>query len=356
MRCIVALCVAMLCAFCAEAQVLWTELSATQQRTTLTSRRTPDVVREVMLGSQPLKSLDVTTREQLLAKITSRCSDENLAALYLYIYNVLREPNGSMAVDDVRMLAMHTPLVLRLWAHDEGCGQLYSWAYSLGSHSAKHGHSAVKRALKRFSSKDILSHHAALVSRFSAAYNIARASVSAGDAISNDITPLAPLGDTFTLESEASYDAVSTLSKPIVAPLGDAHSDVERAMRSECMAWDGAYNEAVKHNYGRGLTIIRSLRADGEYLTFVDVEGDSYTFENELFMLDSGYFVATTRHATPNAITLGRLLPRGGFVLFGQRSLDYGTTIRDVKCEGVSVYLYVDVEGIGERYLNYTLR
>jgi hypothetical protein len=43
-------------------------------------------------------------------------------------------------------------------------------------------------------------------------------------------------------------------------------------------------------------------------------------------------------------------------VLFGERNLDYGTKILDVKCGGRSVHLHIDVEGKGEGYLNYTIR
>lgn len=356
MRLFAVLCVVLLCAFRAEAQPLWTELTSNEQAAVIMSRRTPEVVRSVMLSETELKALDAETHQKLLDRITSRCTDEHLAALYLYIYNALREPNGTMAAYDVRMLAMHAPLMFKAWRDTEDYDNLYNWAYSLGAHAARYGHKAVKRALKTVASKSIVSDYGALVNRFSTAYNIAQSSVSIGLNSHNDITPPATLSETFTFESKELYDAVNTTCKPIVEPKRSADSEVESAMRRECIMWDGAYNTAIKHSHGRNLSIVCSLLADGEYLTFIDANNDAYTLENEVFILDSGYFVAICRQASPNGIIIGRLLSRGGFVLFGERSLDYGTEIRDVKCEGSSIHLCVDVEGIGERYLNYTIR
>ena len=341
----------------AEAQTLWTELKPEVQTATIRSRRTPDVVREVMLSSQPLKLLDAQTRASLLQKVTSRSGDENLAALYLYIYSALREPNGSMARSDVRMLSLHGDMVFKSWAQDSDCDELYNWAYALGSYSATGGEARVKRVLKKLSSTKMKAFYGwSLVHTFNSAHDIARASVLAGLSSFNDITPPATLHDTFTPESEETYSAVNTITTPVVAPMSGAPSDIEIAMRKECMAWSGAYHTALKHNLGRGISLIYSERADGEYLTIADSHGDSYTFSNEMFMLDNGYFVAVKRGMQVHGIIVGKLLQRGGFVLFGERNLDYGTKILDVKCGGRSVHLHIDAQGKGEGYLNYTIR
>lgn len=340
---------------CVDAQPLWSELTPEVQIATIHSRRTPEVVRDVMLSTTPLKQLDAATRDKLVAKVTSRCSDEHLAALYLYIYSALREPNGSMAQSDMRMLSLHTGQIFKSWACDES--ELYNWAYALGSYSALYGEAKVKRVLKRLSSaKTMVLYGQTLVQTLNSAYDIAYASVLAGLNSFNDITTPATLGDVFTLDSEEEYAALSSVSSPVVAPFGEVHSDVEAAMCKECMAWGGAYHTAIKHNVSRGVSMIRSKRADGEYLTFVDAHGDSYTFSNEVYMLDDGYFVAVKRLASSHGIIVGKFLQRGGFVLFGERSLDYGTKILGIKCVGRSIHLHVDVEGKGENYLNYTIR
>ena len=340
----------------AEAQPLWSELTPEVQMATIRSRRTPDVVREVMLSNLPLKQLDAQKRDQLLQKVTSRCTDEKLSALYLYIYNSLREPNGSMARSDVRMLSLHPELIFKSWGQEQNIDKLYNWAYTLGSYSAMGGEAKAKRAIKKLSSKKSLVGYSSVVQRFNSAYDIAHASVVAGKNSFNDVTPPAVLYDTFTPESLEVYNAVNSVSTPIVASLSGAQSDTEVAMRKECMAWSGAYHTAIKHNLGRGIAITHSHRADGEYLTITDTHGDSYTFNNEMFMLDNGYFVAVKRQKLSHGIIVGKLLQRGGIVLFGERNLDYGTKILDVKCVGVSIHLHVDVEGKGERYLNYTIR
>lgn len=343
-------------ALCAEAQPLWSELEPDVQMATIRSRRTPFVVREVMLLDVPLKQLDAEKRAQLLQKVTSRCADENLAALYLYIYNALREPNGSMAQSDVRMMSLYAEPILKLWSEDENSDKLYNWAYSLGSYSAVGGEAKAKRAIKKLSNKKLLPDYSAIIQCFTTAYNIAYASVLAGKNSFNDVTPPATLYDTFTPESEEVYTAVSSTTTPIVASLGEALSDIEVAMRKECMAWNGAYHTALKHTLGRGILLTYSHRADGEYLTIADSHGDSYTFNNEIFMLDNGYFVAINRLSSHHGIIVGKFLQRGGFVLFGERNLDYGTKILGVKCEGQSIYLHVEAGDKSKRYLNFTIR
>ena len=340
----------------AEAQPLWSELTPEVQMATIRSRRTPDVVREVMLSDQPLKQLDATKRAQLLQKVTSRCADENLSALYLYIYNALRESNGSMAQSDVRMLSLYYEPILKSWSEEESSDKLYNWAYALGSYSAVGGEAKVRRAIKKLTNKKLLPDYSTIIQRFTTACDIAHASVVAGKNSFNDVTPPAILCDTFTPESLEVYNAVNSVSTPIVASLSEAQSDIEVAMRKECMAWSGAYHTTIKHNLGRGIALIHSHRVDGEYLTISDTHGDSYTFNNEIFMLDNGYFVAVKRQKLSHGIIVGKFLQRGGFVLFGERNLDYGTEILGVKCAGQSIHLHVDVEGQGERYLNYTIR
>jgi hypothetical protein len=309
-----------------------------------------------MLLDVPLKQLDAEQRAQLLQKVTSRCADENLAALYLYIYNALREPNGSMAQSDVRMMSLYAEPILKLWAQDSTSGKIYNWAYSLGSYSAMGGEAKVRRVVKKLTNKKLLASYGSQVYRFNSAYGIAYASVSAGKNSFNDITPPAVLYDTFTPESEDLYNTVNSASAPIVASLAEAHSNIDVAMRAECMAWNGAYHTAIKHNLGKGIFLTHTHRADGEYLTIADAHGDSYTLNNEMFLLDNGYFVAVKRGMQVHGIIVGKLLQRGGFVLFGERNLDYGTKILDVKCGGRSVHLHIDVEGKGEGYLNYTIR
>ena len=348
--------VLLISALCAEAQPLWSELSPSVQIATIRSRRTPQVVREVMLSDLALKQLDAPTRAQLLQRVTSRCMDQNLAALYLYIYNGLREPNGSMAQSDVRMISLYAEPILKLWAQDSTSGKMYSWAYSLGSYSAMGGEAKVRRVVKKLTNKKLLASYGSQVYRFNSAYGIAYASVSAGKNSFNDITPPAVLYDTFTPESEDIYDAVNSASTPIVASLADAHSNIDVAMRAECMAWNGAYHTAIKHNLGKGIFLTHTHRADGEYLTIADAHGDSYTLNNEMFLLDNGYFVAIKRLASPHGIIVGRFLQRGGFVIFGERNLDYGTKILGVKCAGQSIYLHVEAEDKAQKYLNYTIR
>ncbi len=343
-------------ALSADAQNLWTELTAAEQRTTIASRRTHELVREVMISPVPFKELDSETRTRLIARITSHCNDENVAALYLYIYNALREPNASMAEYDVRMLSMHPSLVLKLWASDSSYGELYNWAYSLGCQHARMGHSSVKRALSKLTKKNLLLEYGTIINRFASAYTIAYESVSAGINALKDITPLAPLDERFSISSKKEYEAVSAIAKPLVMPLGDASSEAENAMRRECMTWDGAYHTLIKHNLMRGISLIRSSSSGVEYLSFVDLKGDKYTVENQVYMLDNGLFVALRTSSSPHGIVIGRILQRGGIVLLGERSLDYGITIRGVKCAGHSVYLCVDSEDFGEQYLNFTIR
>ena len=343
-------------ALCAEAQPLWSELTPEVQMATIRSRRTPDVVREVMLSDQPLKQLDATKRAQLLQKVTSRCADENLAALYLYIYNALREPNGSMAQSDVRMLSLYAEPILKSWLEEENSDKLYNWAYSLGSYSAVGGEAKVRRVIKELKSKKMVAICGPLVETLSSACDIVHTSVLAGKNAFNDITPLATLGDAFTFETQETYTAINTISSPTVAPISVTASDTEIAMRNECMAWSGAYHTAVKHNLGKGILLTLSVRADGEYLTMTDSHGDSYTFTNEIFMLDNGCFVAVKRLKSAHGIIVGKFLQRGGLVLFGERNLDYGTKILGVKCASQSIHLHVEIEGQGEGYLNYTIR
>ena len=338
----------------ANAQTLWSELTHEVQMATIVSRRTPDVVREVMLSDQPLKQLDATKRAQLLHKVTSRCTDENLAALYLYLYNALREPNGSMARYDVRMLSLYADPLFKLWEHN--LSELYNWAYSLGSYAAMGGEAKVRRVLKELNSKKMVAICGPLVETLSSACDIVHTSVLAGKNAFNDITPLATLGDAFTFETQETYTAINTISSPTVAPISVTASDTEIAMRNECMAWSGAYHTAVKHNLGKGILLTLSVRADGEYLTMIDSHGDSYTFNNEIFMLDNGCFVAVKRQKLSHGIIVGKFLQRGGFVLFGERYLDYGTKILGVKCASQSIHLHVEIEGQGEGYLNYTIR
>jgi hypothetical protein len=111
------------------------------------------------------------------------------------------------------------------------------------------------------------------------------------------------------------------------------------------------------YDFETGFSLCPAIfRADGEYLTIADAHGDSYTLNNEMFLLDTGYFVAIKRLASPHGIIVGRFLQRGGFVILGERNLDYGTKILGVKCAGQSIYLHVEAEDKTQKYLNYTIR
>lgn len=356
MRRLVTLIVALLMALPLSAQRPWGELSSLEQRSAIVSRRTHDVVREAMLSPTPLKELDRQSREKLINRVTARCNDPYVAALYLYVYESLREADGSMAESDVRMLAQHSELVLATWLRDTTNERLYSWAYSLGAHGAKHGQKSVKRALKKLTKKDIFLEYGSVITRFNAVFQGVNNSVHAGRNTFNDVTPLAYLDDVFVACSKEEYESVTMTKQPVVSSVADA-TDIDSLVRRECMTWDRAYHELVKkHDLGRNIQLIRSQRTDGEYLTIVDANGDSYTIDNEVYMLDLGRFVVIRRQHTPHAIAVGGVMSRGGLVMFGERKLDYGVTILDVKCTEDVVYLHVNIEGKGDGYLNFVIR
>lgn len=357
MRRIVVILLLIIASFSASAQRPWTELSADEQSAVLTSRRTPSVVRRVMTSAVPLSEIDDDSREELLRRIVSRTKDEHLAALYVYLYDVLRSPDGSMARSDVRMLTLHPEAMLVLWSSQEDRRMLYNYAYSIGRCRALGEASSVKRALRKMTKKPLFEKYLDIVALFDRAQSIAYESVLAGERTFEDVTPTVKAEDVLLLSSAEEYMEERVSLKPVAAALEEPKNEAERNMRNECMAWSRAYHTFVEHPFGRNLTLVRSTRNDGEYLTFVDSGDDSYTVASEVYILDSGGFVVVERGQKPQSLVLGRIAQRGGVDIIGKVYIDMGREIIDLRCTLTALYLHLKgADGKGEEYVKLLLK
>ena len=357
MRRIVVILLLIIISLSASAQRPWVALSAEEQSAVLTSRRTPSVVRRVMTSEIPLSEIDAESREELLRRIVSRTKDEHLAALYVYLYDVLRSPDGSMRRSDVRMLAMHTEAMLAQWSSQEDRRMLYNYAYSIGRSRALGGGSSVKSALRKMTKKRIFEKYLDIVALFDRAQNIAYESISAGARTFEDVTPTVKAEDILLLSSAEEYSEERVSLKPVAAALEDPRNEAERSMREECMAWSRSYHTFLEHPFGRNLTLVRSTRNDGEYLTFIDPSDDSYTVVNEVYILDSGCFVVVERGEKPQSLILGRIAQRGSVEIIGKVYIDMGREIIDVRCTLTALHLHLKgVGGKGEEYLKLPLK
>ncbi len=339
-----------------SAQRPWSELSDLEQRAVLSSRRTPEVVRSVMTSDKGIMAIDSATRSQLLRRTLSKTRDPHLEALYVYLYEILRSPDGSMGQSDVRMLKSHSEAMLASWSADKERRKLYNYAYSMGRSGALHGEGSVRSAMRKMAKKRTFERYGELITLFNRSQAIAFESVTAGRRAFEDITPTVKGEYLLLLSSADEYAAAKAEIKPIAPPLAEASTDVERHMRGECMAWARSFHSFVSHNLSRNLTLVRSTTLGGEYLTFVDQSEDSYTVVNEVYILNSGYFVVVDRMAKPQNLILGRVAQRGSVDIVGNIYIDMGRELLDLKCASDNLYLRVKGADGGEEYLRLELQ
>lgn len=332
------------------AQRPWTELSTSEQREVLASRRVNEAMRRVMRGDIAVSKLNRATRTEILERVTTRSSDANTAALYVYLYNLLREGDGSMSRLDVRMLSLHTAPMLAAWSSDAEDGRAMNFAYSLGKRRANIGKTAVGGVLKKMSKKRF-AEYGELVASFSRAVEIIAASESAGKRAFEDITPPAQAEDRFLYLSGEEYAAITATITPVVGTLPTAITLLEIEAREECIVWSGAYHTALKENIGRNTSLVHSTTYDIEYLTLIDTNDNSYTVENELYLLPSHHFLVMERGKNPESLLLGRVTQRGGIEIIGRVYIDHGRKLRDLKVTAEALYLSVE----GSRGVEYLM-
>lgn len=352
-RCIFAI-ITLLISVAASAQSSWCRLSDLERREVLASRRVPDVVRRVVDGTLDVTKLDDARRAQILSRVTSRCSDAPTAALYLYVYDLLRESGGSNSRLDVRMLSLHTEPMLAAWASADDEQSLVNYAYSLGCRRARFGKAKISGAMKRMAKKRYVEQYGDVVAKFYRAVELVAQSYSAGRRTFEDVTPPAQAEDRLLLLDKSEFESVVPTISPLVERLASATSDVEQAARCECISWSGAYHTAIKQSISRHLQLVRSTTLDAEYLTLIDCNNDSYTVENELYLLPKNRFVVVERGNKPQSLLLGSITSRGGVEIVGRVFVDLGRELREVKCGDRTLYLRVDGER-GEEYLQLPL-
>lgn len=354
MRCYIILIFTLLCSFTSLAQRPWTELSASEQRAVLDSRRVPDIVRSVMQGDVDIATLSQATRRELLDCIVARCGDENTSALYVYLYDIIRLSDGSMSRQDVRMFALHMPHMLAMLSADSQDDRFVNYAYSLGKRRVTHSKVSLKGVLGKMSKKRYLQ-YAGLVQNLQSAVDMVVASEDAGRSAMLDVTPPAQAEERFLVISKEEYESVTPKFSPAVEPLQPALTTLESAVRGECMAWSGAYHSVVHHAVGRNVVLVRSTTPATEYLTFVDGGDNSYTVENEVYMLSHGLFVAVEHSLKPQSLILGNVGSRTGVEILGRVYIDLGRELRGIKCAEEAIYLHVE-SSRGEEYLLLQLR
>ena len=340
-RCIILL-LTLLATTTSFAQRPWLELSASQQRSVLASRRVGEVVRRAMGDDVAITKLDSTSRAQILERITSRAGDANTAALYTYLYDLLRAPDGSMSHSDVRMLSQHTAHMLALWASDSESDRVASYAFALGMRRAKLGKVEISGVLKKMSKKRLTERYGDIIARFTHIVESVAQSVTAGERAFEDITPPAQAEDRLLLLDKAEYEAVNSGIKPLVAPLPHTVDCAELAARQECIAWCGAYHTALKEGIGRNISLVRSTTSEREYLTLIDANNQSYTVENELYLYSSHRFIVVERGNDIQSLLLGRITQRGGVEIVGRVYIDLGREHRELKCTSDALYLCVE--------------
>lgn len=355
MRRSILLILTLLTSVAAMAYTPWPQLSSAQQEAVLRSRRTPEMVRKVMQSDFQFSTIEPTTRAELLTCVTSRTADDNLSALYLYLYNLLRDPSGDTGRQDVRMLSLHTEELLEAWSMEENHGNLYNYAYSIGHRRAIYGKSSVGGALKKLGKKRYADKYQDVIAVFNAAVEYAFKSELAGRRTFEDVTPPVQAEDKFLIFSAEEYAAIEGALQPVALAIAEPQNDIEATMRRECMLWSRTYNTYVKHSLGRNIVLVQSVASDGEYLTFVDSSNDSYSVENELYQLKSEGFVIIERRAEPQSIMLGRVTQRGIVDIIGRVYVDMGREIVDVKCTDSALYLHVR-RGTSEEYLQLPLK
>lgn len=332
------------------AQQPWAELSSSQQSSVLVSRRVNGAMRRVMGGDIAISQLDRATRNEILERVTTRCNDANTAALYVYLYNLLREPDGSMSHSDVRMLTLHTAQMLAAWAANSEDDRYINYAYSLAKREAHFGKSATSGILKRLKKKRYAEYRD-IATSLCKAVDIIALSEAAGVRTFEDITPPAQAEDRFLYLSGEDFAAVTATIKPLVDSLPAATSILEIEARDECIAWSGAYHTALKESIGRNTSLVRSTTPEAEYLTIIDSNDNSYTVENELYLLPSNHFVVVEQAKSPESLLLGRVMPRGGVEIIGRVYIDLGRKIRKLKCTADAIYLAVE----GSRGVEYLM-
>lgn len=347
MRRLVCLLFATTIAFTAMAQLPWEQLSDEVQRAVLSSRRTPEVIREVITEGRQIVNLDTITRTQLLDAVTTKCRDESLAALNIYLYNILRSPDGVMAASDLRMLSFYTSQLLELITLDNGL--LVSYAYALGRMKAHGEAKECDRLLRKLRKKRYVEHYGATIASFCRAIDIVYGSEVARTRVFEDITPTVKSERHVLLSSCEEYSAASSVES-LVAPLTISHDALEQTVRSECMTWGGGYHTPIEHKLGRAITVIRSACFDAEYITFIDADGISYTLPNDIYSSPSQRLIAVDRLSEHHSIILGCVTSRGAVEIEGRVYADRGREIVGVRFS--NEYAYIRALGAaGEEYL-----
>ncbi len=355
MRRYILLILTLLTSVAAMAHTPWSHLSSIEQEAVLKSRRTPAVVRKVMQSDFQFSTIDNATRAELMRCVISRTGDENLSALYLYLYDLLRDPSGANGRQDVRMLSLHAEELLEAWSKEDEHGNLYNYAYAVGRRRAIYGKTSVGAALNKLGKKRYADKYQDIISTFNTAVEYAYKSELAGLRTFEDVTPPVQAEDKFLIFTAEEYAAIKDVLQPVALTLSEPQNDTEAAMRRECMLWSRAYNAYIQHSLGRNIVLVQSATSDGEYITFIDSGDSSYSVENELYHLKSGNYVIVERRAEPQSIILGRVTQRGVVYIIGRVYVDMGRELLDVKCTDDALYLHVR-RGAKDEYLQLPLK
>lgn len=337
MRYVVCILLSLTVALVAQAQTPWSRLPADVQQSVVASRRTPELVRRVMLGDPLLAHVEGALREELLRCVTSKCGDEGVVSLNIYLYNLLRMPDGAMAEEDMRMLSLYPEALLELFALSDDL--LASYAYSLGRAKAHSDAKRCGRVIRKLSKRRYAERYGRTVARLSQAVDVVYRSESASQATFEDVTPAARSPRYVELSSEEEYlsqhDGVGRLVCENVASGGS----IEPMMREECMTWGRGYHTLFKCDMARNISLVHSACSDGDFLTLIDSDGVSFTFADELYITKSRAIIAVDRRSEYPSITIGTLSPHGVMHIEGRVIIDLGREIEEVRC--TEDYLYI---------------
>lgn len=314
----------------AAAQRPWVELDERRQQQILASKHISAQLRE---SYADIANVDTPTREALWHEVTTPTKDQRLASLYLYIYEQLRQSDGSTAQEDLTMLTAYPDYHLTAWQNEEHHYDIYNYAYNIATLAA-HGQRPTTALLRPLQRRKLMRRHGEAIATLIRCATFAEGSISLGMTIEPDHT--LPW-------------AVERLPRHITAAeyhkVGDRqrlHSSTEQLttelqmMVEECIRWDGSYNVTIEHTLGRDILIVEAHGDHSSHIAIVDSNGTTTTLPSPCYLLGDGQVYAIARHDGTTHILIAHIA-KGCATLRGTIALG-DVAPETIKCDNTGIY------------------
>ena len=323
----------------ALAQRPWDEYDHRQQQRIVASKNTPQQVRSALAQLDNVRGED---RDILLEEVTKPTKNRQVASLYLYIYECLRQDDGGTADADVAMLRAYPKYMLEQWCEPEHQFDIYNRAYAVALYGVRTGETRHVNGVIRALSKGSSRRTKVLARRFETCLTVAEQSLALGEVYAIDHTQPTILDIYVEPITKARYAAAVGSCSAVAYP---TFEDVDKdyvIMMEECMSWYGGYYTAMKHSLGRNVAMTYCQLPLSAHIILSDAVGDCHTLPWMLYITKDGmlYAISVGEAWNIDHVVVG-ILKDGLFGMAGIVDVEDGALL-SAKCSDDGLYIEVD--------------